>query len=206
MNELSQKSCSTFIDLLASKSPAPGGGGAAALVGALGVALSSMVGNYTIGKKKYINVENDIRQLQTKNSLLQARLLELVDEDAESFELLTQAYTMPKDTLGYQSLIVQATMNACKAPVETIEICVQALAILEEMMKKGNKNLISDVGCGILLCQAAMKSAALNVYVNTNTIRNYPEAKKIESRIKFLIEESLPKAEKDMENIMELMR
>ncbi len=194
MEKLTDKSCKDFAGVLASKASVPGGGGAAALAGALGVALCSMVGNFTVGKKKYACVEEDVKRMLNKAEILRTRLLELVDEDAAAFEPLSKAYAIPKDDPNHDRVLEEATRNACKAPVEMVELCGEALELLEEMQEKGSVMLVSDVGCGALLCRAAMESAAMNVYINTGSLKDRKAAEALESKVDGLLDEYLPKA------------
>lgn len=188
MQKLTQRSCVDFAEALASKASVPGGGGAAALVGALGIALCSMVGNFTIGKKKYAAVEEDVKAMQVKAETLRLRLLELVDADADAFAPLAKAYSIPKDDPTHDEVLEAATLNACNAPVEMVERCAEAIDLLDEMMQKGSRMLISDVGCGALLCKAAMESSAMNVYINTKSMKDRTEAGRIESKVDGLLE------------------
>lgn len=195
MNNLTQISCVDFADALASKASVPGGGGAAAMAGALGVALCSMVGNFTVGKKKYAEGEEDVKAIMAKAETLRVRLLELVQADALAFAPLSKAYAIPKDAPGRDQMLEEATLNACKAPIEMVRCCAQSIDLLEEMLAKGSKMLISDVGCGALLSKAAMESAALNVFVNTKTLIDKALAQKIDREIDTLLNDYIPKAD-----------
>lgn len=195
MEKLIERSCRDFTAVLASKEPVPGGGGAAALAGALGTALCSMVGNFTVGKKKYAAVEGDVKTMLKKAEKLQERLLELVDADARAFAPLSRAYAIPKDDPSHDEVLEVATLNACKAPREMVELCCQSIDLLEEMMNKGSVMLISDVGCGALLCGAALESAAMNVFVNTKTLKDRVQAQAIESEVDAKLKAYAPRAE-----------
>jgi formiminotetrahydrofolate cyclodeaminase len=195
MEKLIEESCEGFSQALASKQSVPGGGGAAALVGALGVALCAMAGNFTVGKKKYAPVEEDVKAMVTRCQALRCRLLELVDADAVGFAPLAQAYAMAKDDPAREAALEQGTWNACKAPAEMVRACAEGIELLEEMEQKGSVMLLSDVGCGALLCKAAMESGAMNVFVNTKSLRNRQAAQGLESEIDGLLEEYLPRAE-----------
>lgn len=196
MEKLVEKSCEDFAAVLASKASVPGGGGAAALAGALGIALCSMVGNFTVGKKKYAAVEEDVKIILEKSQALQERLLKLVDEDALAFAPLAKAYAIPKDDPNRNESLESATWNACNAPAEMIRCCGKAFDLLEEMQIKGSTMLISDVGCGALLCKAAMESAALNVFINTGSLKNREKAQELNREIDALLECYLPRADK----------
>ena len=196
MNQLTEYSCTAFGQALASKASVPGGGGAAALAGALGVALCSMVGNFTTGKKKFVAVEDDVQRMLSEGEALRIRLLELVDTDALAFEPLSKAYSIPKDDPSRDEIMEEATINACRAPLEMISCCGKAMLLLQEMLEKGSKMLISDVGCGALLCKAAIESAALNVFVNTGTLNDRETAEKMEKQVDEALSTYLPMADK----------
>ena len=196
MNKLSEQSCKDFAALLSSKAPVPGGGGAAALAGALGIALCSMVGNFTTGKKKYAAYEEDVQRMLQAGEVLRGRLLALVDADAEAFEPLSRAYAIPKDDPSRATVLEEATLNACKAPLEMVSCCGEALMLLEEMLEKGSRLLLSDVGCGALLCKAAMESAALNVFINTSSLADRSIADEMERQVDAALEQYLPVADR----------
>ena len=179
MQNFSEITYAEFTKALASNAPVPGGGGASALAGALGVALCSMAGNLTIGRKKYADVEADIRLMLEKGEALQTRLLSLIDEDAKAFEPLAAAYSIPKDYLNREEVMEKALSDACSAPIAMMECCCQAADLLAEMLDKGNVTLVSDVGVGALLCGAALKGASLNIFINTKSMIDREEAEKI---------------------------
>ena len=131
----SEKSCRTFVEVLASKEPVPGGGGASALVGAIGTALGNMVGSLTVGKKKYAHVQEDITGLKAKADALQGELLALVDRDAQVFAPLAKAYGMPKETPQEQAekerVMEEALRACCEVPLQIMEKCCEAIALQE---------------------------------------------------------------------------
>lgn len=189
------KTVSEFVQVLASRAPVPGGGGAAALTGALGVALGAMVGNLTVGRKRYAAVEEDVRAMLGRAQELQNHLLELIDRDAACFEPLSRAYGIPREVPGRTEALEAATRGACDAPLEIMRCCCAAIELLEEMLEKGSVTLISDIGCGALCCKAALESAALNVFVNTRALADREEAKGLECEVHTMLEQSSPKAE-----------
>ena len=201
-----QESCEKFSELLAAKVSTPGGGGAAALTGALSAALCSMVGNFTLGKKKYADVEDDIKIILDKAEKLRLRFLELVDEDAQAFEPLSQAYAIAKDNPERDKILEQALLNACKAPLKMLEQCAEVIKLLEEMSAKGSRLLISDVGCGASLCNAAMESAALNIFVNTSLLKDRNNAAELEAQTDKILNEYSPRASEIVKNVSEIMR
>lgn len=170
MENLSEKSCIDFSDVLASNAPVPGGGGAAALAGALGVALCSMVGNITKGKKKYENYIPDYERMLNRAEEIRRNLLSLIDEDAKAFEPLQKAYSIPKDDPKREEVMVKVSVDACRAPLDMMKNICDAIELLEEMYEKGSVLLVSDIGCGASLCRAALESASMNIFINTKSL------------------------------------
>ena len=206
MEKLTQMSCADFIKALSAKVSVPGGGGAAALAGALSAALCSMVGNFTIGKRKYASVEPAIKILLERGEVLQVQLLELVDADANAFAPLAKAYGISQDDPERPIVLEQATLNACKAPLEMVECCAEVTDLLEEVLENGNKMLISDVGCGALLCRAAMECAAMNVYINTRSLKDRKIAAQLERHVDAMLTCCLPKTETIARSVAEQIR
>ncbi len=173
------ENCREFAALLASGSPVPGGGGAAALTAALGTALGSMVGALTMGKKSYAPVEEEIEAAMTTLEALRLQLLDMVQKDAEGFEPLAAAYRLPKDAPDRDAVLEAATLRACQAPVEMMELCCRAMEQVAVMAEKGSRLAVSDAGCGAALLKAGLDAAALNVYINTRSLRNREEAEQL---------------------------
>ncbi len=173
---LIQKSVSAFLDELASRSPAPGGGSVAALAGAAGSALSSMVCNLTIGKTKYAAVEPEMKALLAKTEEHRRQFTTLVDRDTEVFTRVMEAYSLPKDNDDQKALrraaIQEATKEAVFVPLAVMRHTVDALALAATIAQKGNKNSVSDAGVSALMLQAACESAALNVQINLQGIED----------------------------------
>lgn len=171
-----EKSCLEFIDTLASKAPVPGGGGASALVGAIGVALGSMVGNLTAGKKKYADVEEDIQALLKQSVELTKRLNELVQADAEVFEPLSTAYGLPSETeeqkLEKERVLQEALIQATQIPLEIAQSSLEGIKLLEQYARKGSRLVVSDAGVGVIFCKSALQGAKLNVLINLKLMKN----------------------------------
>ena len=184
-----EQTCQNFLDALASKAPVPGGGGASALVGALGTALCTMVGNYTVGKKKYAEVEEDVKALMAKAEDIRARLLALVDADAEAFEPLSKAYAIPKDDPNREAVMEQCLRDAAATPMEILRLSCQAIDLHREMLDKGSVMMLSDVGTGVIFCQSALYGAALNVRVNTKSMTDRTFAKAMDEETDALVEQ-----------------
>ena len=179
--KLMEGSCIEFADALAAKVSVPGGGGAAAYIGALGVALCSMVGNFTTGKKKYAEYEEDVQRMLAEGETVRARLLELVEEDAAAFYPLSQAYGIPKEDPTRDEQLEKCTKAALAGPLEMMRQIAKAIELLEEMNVKGSRMLISDVGCGAVCAAAAMRAASMNVFINTKGLKDRDYAAKVEA-------------------------
>ena len=201
-----EKSCADFAAVLASKAPVPGGGGAAALVGALGTALCSMVGNLTVGRKKYAQYEADVKRMLEKGAAVQERLLDLVDKDAEAFEPISKAYSIHNDDPKHDETLEAATKFACEAPVEMMKACCEAIELLEEMLEKGSVTLVSDVGCGALCCASALESASMNIFVNTKTLLDREAAAKLDDQADAMLREYMPRARKVADEVNRRLR
>ena len=162
-----EKNVDKFLETLASSAPTPGGGGAAALCGAVGIALGNMVGNLTLGKKKYADVQEDIAALNQRAEELRADFVALIDADAEAFKPLSEAYGIPKDDPKRQEVMEAALLAAVQPPLEIMRKCVKALELIAEYAQKGSALAVSDAGCAAAITRAALEAAALNVFVNT---------------------------------------
>lgn len=159
-----------FADVLAAKTPTPGGGGAAAYVAALGTALAGMVGNFTVGKKKYADVEPDIVRIMTRAEVLQNRFITLIDADAEAFYPLSEAYAIPKEDPDRAAKMEPCLVNAMAVPREIMKLCEEAIELQYELMEKGSRLMLSDVGTGATLLRGALNAAATNVCVNAKSL------------------------------------
>ena len=171
-----EKNVDRFLAALASKAPTPGGGGAAALCGALAIALGNMVGNLTLGKKKYADVQEDIKALNEKAEALRADFVALIDADAEAFAPLSKAYGIPKDDPERADVMESALLKAVQPPMEIMRKCVKALEVISEYATKGSALAISDAGCAAALARAAADAAALNVRINTKSMTDHKVA------------------------------
>jgi formiminotetrahydrofolate cyclodeaminase len=170
---------SEFIEQLSSKAPVPGGGGASALIGAIGVSLCSMVANLTLGKKKYIEYQTDIEIMLLRTSKSIEKLLSLIQKDAEAFEPLSIAYSIPKNEPNRDDILENALVTACSVPMDILREVASILDIIEQLFVKGSKLAISDVGVAASVCRCAMESSVMNVYINTKLMKNRDYALKI---------------------------
>ena len=199
---LTEKTCQEFTAELSANKPIPGGGGAAAMAGALAASLCAMAGNYTVGKKKYADVEEDVKEMLTECEELRIRLLNLVEADAEAFEPLSKAYSIPKDDPSREEKLEEATKNAIVAPLAMMDACADVIELLDEMLEKCNRMMISDVACGAILAGAAMKAASLNVFVNTRSLQDRLKASEYEMTADRLLEDYLPMSEVIAEEVI----
>ena len=183
-----EKNVDRFLETLASSAPTPGGGGAAALCGALGIALGNMVGSLTLGKKKYADVQEDITALNSRAEALRADFAALIDADAEAFAPLSRAYSIPKDAPGRDEIMESALLRAAEPPLEIMRKCAEALDVIADYGAKGSALAISDAGCAAALCGAALQAAALNVRINTKSMKNRAAAEEIDAETDELLE------------------
>lgn len=190
-----ERTCAEFAADLAARKSVPGGGAAAAYVGALGVALCSMAGNFTLGKKAYANVEGQVADVLSECDRVQANLLRLVQEDACAFEPLSRAYGIPKEGPGRAGVLETATKDALQAPLQMMRELCKAVDLMETMERICSKLLVSDVGCCACLCSAALQAASLNVFVNTKVLADRPFAARVEAECDAMLAECVPRAD-----------
>ena len=196
-----EKNVDKFLETLASSAPTPGGGGAAALCGALAIALGNMVGNLTLGKKKYADVQEDISALNAKAEALRSDFVSLIDADAEAFAPLSKAYGIPKDDPARAEVMETALKRAAEPPLEIMRKCAETIGVISEYAAKGSALAISDAGCAAALAIAAMKAAALNVRINTKNMTGRGTADKMNAETDALLAEYGITAGKIYENV-----
>ena len=199
-----------FTDVLASKASVPGGGGASALVGAVGTALGSMVGALTVGKKKYADVEAEIIELMKKADVVRAELLKQIDEDARVFEPLSKAYGLPKETdeqKAEKEKIMEACLHeACSVPMEIMVKCCEAIELQKEFAAKGSSLAISDAGVGVAFCKAALQGASLNVFINTKSMKQRDYADGLNKQALDMLAKYVPMADEIYESVFARLR
>jgi methenyltetrahydrofolate cyclohydrolase len=176
MSEIKDKSIQIFLDELASKSATPGGGSVSALMGAQSAALTSMVCNLTIGKPKYAEVEVEMQALLQKSEALRKKLTGLIKADVDVFNRLMAAYGLPKETDEEKAARTEAIQTVLKAatevPLECARACAEAIELSRCAAIKGNLGVISDAGAAVLAGYSGLKSAALNVYTNSESLKD----------------------------------
>ncbi len=206
---LTELSCSQFSMELALKKPVPGGGGAAAFVAALGIALNTMVANFSYGKKKFIDNKEEHERLISKSTELRERFICLVDKDAELFEPLSKAYAMPsnnKEEKNEKEKVLQVCLkSACSAPYETLELTYDAIGLHKEILPISSKNIISDVGVGVQCLKAALNSAYLNVLINLNSINDEEYVSVKKEKAEKLVMDGTKMADEVYEKVLEAL-
>lgn len=208
--ELMNLSCEVFLEDLAGSAPAPGGGGAAALVGAAGAALGNMVGSLTVGKKKYAAVEADILVLNRRAVALRKRLEGLVQADADAFTPLAAAYKLPKETpeqQAHKAAVLEAALEgACAVPLEIMSACCEGITLAAEYAEKGSVMAVSDAGCAALFCKAALQAAGLNVSINTRLMADNAHAAALNAQADAMLSEFVPQADQIYEKLTHSLR
>ncbi len=198
--------CTHFLSELASKAPVPGGGGAAALGGAIGMCLSNMVGNLTVGKKKYADVEGEVKDLLQRGDAVIEKLKNLVDKDAEVFAPLSKAYGLPKDTPEQikkkDETIEECSKVACSVPLEIMRNAYEGIQIHNRMGQIGSMLAISDVGCGVAFLKSALIAASLNVIINLNTIKDPKFLEETRNEMNKLLDEGSRLADKTLDLVI----
>lgn len=194
------QSCKDFVQVLSTKEPIPGGGGASAYVGSIGMALGVMVGSLTVGKKKYAEVEADVLVLMEKGHKIIDKLQALVLEDADAFYPLSQAYGLPKNTEEEarikEETLQKALVKATLVPLDIAKCCAEGIDLQEEFAQKGTRIAISDVGVGVTFLKAALEGAKLNVIINTQIMKDQELKGKIEAELSDLVAKYTAKADR----------
>lgn len=200
----------TFIDELASAAPTPGGGGAAAYVGAVASALASMVGNLTTGKKTYAAVEDQVQDSLQYLDDLRGKLLALIESDARAFEPLAAAYRMPKETpeeaVAKRAALQAALGPACDVPLAVMGACSQVIEQAGFLARNGSKLAVSDAGAAAVLARAALVAASMNVYINAASMDDEDRASIYRGKADALIAEASVRADRILAFTMDAIR
>ena len=199
-----------FLDVLSSKEPVPGGGGASALAGALGNALGQMVANLTIGKKKYALVEDEIKELAERMKGIQGQFSALADQDAKVFAPLAKCYSLPSGTeeeKAYKAEVMEARLlDASLVPMEIMEKASEMREIMDILGDKGSRMAVSDVGVGVQFIRTALLGAVMNVYINTKSMKNREKAEEMNEKAERLIKEGTEAADRIYQKVLEQLR
>ncbi|MCR4685702.1 MAG: cyclodeaminase/cyclohydrolase family protein [Lachnospiraceae bacterium] len=186
--KLTDQSVNEFTKALASKTSVPGGGGASALVGSIGIALGDMVGEFTIGKKTYADVEEEMQTLMARAQELREALLLCVEKDAEAFEPLSKAYGLPKEDPNRDAIMEKCLRDAATVPMEILRLSCEAVKLHRDFSAKGSRLMISDAATGAAICRAAIQGAAMNVRVNTKLMKDREYAEKLDRETEELMQ------------------
>ena len=201
-----EKSLNNYLDKLASRSPVPGGGSAAALLGALAAAMASMTANFTLGKPKYKKVEKSITKILKKAENLRERLSQLAEEDSIVYTEVSQAYRLRPEGKERDKVVSKALRQASKVPFEVVGLSFQLLKLNEELASKGNRNLISDVGVSVIFSLAALETAILNVEINLSGIKDKEFITGKRNTLKLFLKEGKKIEEKVVKKVEKLMK
>ena len=207
--KLAELKTAEFVDLLASDAPAPGGGSAAALEGALGAALTAMVCGLTVGKKKYAEFEELAQSAQAKALDLKARFVDVMDRDTEAFNVVSAAFGMPKATdeeKAARSAAIQKGLEGCTAtPFEMMELACETLELTQSLLGKTNDSAASDLGVSALSLRSAIQGAWLNVLINVGSLKNKELGEDYRKKGEALLAKALPLADQIYDTVVKSM-
>ncbi len=185
----------TFIEALSSGAPIPGGGGASALVGAVSTALCSMVANLTL-KQSMNSCDREVfEKILDRTQKSSVHLLELIQKDGEMFEPLSKAYHLPMEEPNRDQILEEALVSAASVPMEILEAVHGVIEILEELLIKGTKLAISDVGVAASTFRSTLESGAMNVFINTKLMKNREYASELEMKAKTLLTDGVSRCD-----------
>ena len=201
-----EKKICEYLEVLSSKAPVPGGGGASALAGALGNALGQMVVNLTVGKKKYAEVEAEMQEYLERLKTMQQELLHLSDRDAEAFAPLAECYRLPSATPEEkehkETVMEEKLLDASMVPVEIMEKALELLEILDVLADKCSRMAVSDVGVAVQFARTALLGAVMNVYINTKSMKNREKAEEINQSAKRMVKIGTSQADEIYEKVL----
>ena len=199
-----------FLNVLSSKEPVPGGGGACGYVAAVGMSLGNMVLALTTGKKKYAEYQDEIEKLIVRANDLTKELAEGMDQDAKAFKPLSEAYGVPRDTYGQlkyrEEVMEKALIAASEAPLYMMAVIVEAIGLIDRISVIGSRLAISDAGGGVQMCKAALNGASLNVYINTKLMKDTDVADDMNTRADELIIRGNQMADEVYDRVMDCVR
>lgn len=204
--ELTKMNLKEFCNALASKEPAPGGGSAAAMSAAMGIGLTAMVANLTIGKKKYAQFDEVMKDILAKSAKLQEELVAAIDNDTAAYNGVSAVFAMPKETdeekAGRAAAMEAALKAATLVPFEVMGLCDAALTLTESAVGRSNTNCASDLGVAAVTLGAAMKGAWMNVLINLGGIKDADFAQKIKAEGEALVKKAETNAYAVMKQVM----
>jgi len=205
--KLVEMTVSQFADVMASDAPAPGGGSASALNGAIGAGLAAMVCALTVGKKKYVEFEGLAKETEGKALALKDKFVAIIDTDTEAFNAVSAVFTMPKDTDEQKAARKAAMLEALKgctvSPYQMMELAAEALELVSSLVGKSNATAASDLGCAALNLKSAIQGAWLNVCININGMADQAFADEYRAKGQALLDKALPMADAAYAAILE---
>lgn len=201
MEKFVKYSLEEFVDALASKAAVPGGGGASALAASLGIALGNMVGEFTVGKKKYADAEEELRACMARAKDLSGKFLNCIERDAAAFEPLSRAYAIPKDDKNRDIVMENCLRGAAKVPMEILHLVCEAIKLEERFAVLGSVMIQSDAAVGASILRSSLLGAAVNVKINTKSMKDREYADSVNKEVDALVEEYLPLADSIFEHI-----
>ena len=205
--KLVEMTVSQFADVMASDAPAPGGGSASALNGAIGAGLAAMVCALTVGKKKYVEFEGLAKETEEKALALKDKFVAIIDTDTEAFNAVSAVFTMPKDTDEQKAARKAAMLEALKgctiSPYQMMELAAEALELVSSLVGKSNATAASDLGCAALNLKSAIQGAWLNVCININGMADQAFADEYRAKGQALLDKALPMADAAYQAILE---
>lgn len=201
MEKFVKYSLEEFVDALASKAAVPGGGGASALAASLGIALGNMVGEFTVGKKKYADAEEELRACMVRAKDLSGKFLNCIERDAEAFEPLSRAYAIPKDDKNRDIVMENCLRDAAKVPMEILHLVCEAIKLEERFAVLGSVMIQSDAAVGASILRSSLLGAAVNVKINTKSMKDREYADSVNKEVDALVEEYLPLADSIFEHV-----
>lgn len=201
MEKFVKYSLEEFVDALASKAAVPGGGGASALAASLGIALGNMVGEFTVGKKKYVDAEEELRVCMARAKDLSRKFLNCIERDAAAFEPLSRAYAIPKDDKNRDIVMENCLRDAAKVPMEILHLVCEAIKLEERFAVLGSVMIQSDAAVGASILRSSLLGAAVNVKINTKSMKDREYADSVNKEVDALVEEYLPLADSIFEHI-----
>ncbi|MCR4950686.1 MAG: cyclodeaminase/cyclohydrolase family protein [Solobacterium sp.] len=201
MTDLVNEGIIVFSEASASKDPVPGGGGVSALCGSLAASLAEMVTNLTIGKKKYLEYTEELTQCRDQADMLRQKLLACIEEDAEAFAPLAEAYALPKDSEGYAEKMESCLRKAAQPPFEIMRLCTQIIEMDERLAVIGSKLAVSDAATSVVLARGAMYGGYMNVLVNTRLMKDREYAARMDADADALLKEYSRRADDTFEDI-----
>lgn len=186
---MENKTLKEFVELTSSKEPVPGGGGVCALAASLASALGEMVTNLTIGKKKYLEYTFELTDIRKELDILRNNLLECINKDAEAFEPLAKAYSLPKDTPGYEETMEQCLRDAANSPFLILKYAARIIELDERLAVIGSKLAVSDAATSVMLAQGVLYGAYVNILVNTRLMKDREYATKLNDEAIHIVDE-----------------